>query len=155
MKTTRKSSHRRTDAKADRKKLKSTESPPSFASRPSPAMVDWEVPSDGDIWVERSHTNSEGKVFKFFCSVKTGSCQWNEPPSGASIVVLLSEQRHAPAVLQAFCRRPISPQVFGNMKACKPCLDAKTHKRTRGIMGWWKRRSARLDQKGKLRHVQI
>ena len=51
--------------------------------------------ADGDIWIEHAML-VEGKGLRsYFESKKTGKCVWDEPPSGASKVVLMSERPSA------------------------------------------------------------
>eukprot|EP00545_Synedropsis_sp_CCMP1620_P004605 CAMPEP_0119025280 /NCGR_PEP_ID=MMETSP1176-20130426/33450_1 /TAXON_ID=265551 /ORGANISM="Synedropsis recta cf, Strain CCMP1620" /LENGTH=92 /DNA_ID=CAMNT_0006980781 /DNA_START=190 /DNA_END=468 /DNA_ORIENTATION=+ len=50
-----------------------------------------EVPGDGDMWVERVVYDDKGRKRSFFQSVKTDHCVWDEPPSGASRLVLATD----------------------------------------------------------------
>src|SRR4051812_12882764 len=52
------------------------------------------IPSDHDIWVERSYRNVNGRKVHYYCSVNDiGRKQLFEPPTGASLVV--REFQHA------------------------------------------------------------
>ena len=62
---------------------------------------------DGDVWVERKLVDiRNGKPRYYFRSVKTDSCFWHEPPSGATHVVLLSELERFP-FLAEFATGPL------------------------------------------------
>lgn len=53
---------------------------------------------DGDLWVERFVYDNKGRKRAFFQSVKTDECHWDEPPSGASRLVLTSDLYKYPAL---------------------------------------------------------
>lgn len=51
---------------------------------------------DGDIWLERFAYDDEGTKRSFFQSVKKNVCVWDEPPSGASNIVLAEDVAKMP-----------------------------------------------------------
>lgn len=110
----------------------SAEKCPQHSFRPHASRVPLrcDIPSDEDIWVERSYRSRTGHKIFFYCSVKTGKFQLHEPPTGAGLVIHQQELAEQPAALQAFAKQPIPPDIMRDIKPCKISLNTKAHRRT-------------------------
>jgi hypothetical protein len=91
----------------------------TFVPRQSKRMARRNIVPDGDIWVEKKRRVRNGSKMSYFHSVKTGRCQWNEPPTGASIVVYIQQLPRCPPGLQAFAREPYHGDVFRSIRGAK------------------------------------
>ncbi len=60
------------------------------------AGIEKHIVADGDTWVERKVILSEGKSDSrsYFISVNTNRRVWDEPPSGASNVIIIGDKNY-------------------------------------------------------------
>jgi hypothetical protein len=50
-----------------------------------------EMEGDGDLWIERCVYDDQGRKRSFYQAVKSEKCVWDEPPSGASRIILATD----------------------------------------------------------------
>ena len=60
------------------------------------AGIDKQIVADGDTWVERKVILGEGKSDSrsYFISLNTNRRVWDEPPSGASHVIVIGDRNY-------------------------------------------------------------
>lgn len=60
------------------------------------AGIEKQIVADGDTWVERKVILSEGKSDSrsYFISLNTNRRVWDEPPSGASNVIVIGDRNY-------------------------------------------------------------
>lgn len=95
-------------------------------------MDRYKIVADGDIWVEKKRRVRDGSERSYFRSVKTERCQWEEPPTGASLVIYIQQLSKCPPGLQAFALEPYNGYVF----CCSRGKKQKRRYRRRPVVGF-------------------